>query len=54
MLVPVATRPFGRLPGLHDVPDHWSWIPARLAWLPAFALVLAGCRAAFRRFERNR
>ncbi|MCO6008794.1 acyltransferase family protein [Actinoallomurus purpureus] len=54
MLVTVATRPFGRLPGLHDVPDHWSWIPARMAWLPAFALVLAGCRAAFRRFERNR
>jgi peptidoglycan/LPS O-acetylase OafA/YrhL len=51
MLVTVATRPFGRLPGLHDVPDHVTWVPARVAWLPAFAFVLVGCRAVFRRFE---
>ncbi|MEV5748657.1 acyltransferase [Actinoallomurus sp. NPDC052308] len=51
MLVTIVTRPFGRLPGLHDVPDHWSWIAARMAWLPAFASVLAGCRAVFQRFE---
>ncbi|WP_308206868.1 acyltransferase family protein [Actinoallomurus rhizosphaericola] len=51
MLVTLATRPFDRLPGLHDVPDHWSWIAARMAWLPAFASVLAVCLAMFRRFE---
>ncbi|GAA0327045.1 acyltransferase [Actinoallomurus spadix] len=51
MLVTSAMRPFGRLPGLLDVPDHWGWVAARVAWLPAFASVLAGCLAVFRRFE---
>ncbi|WP_052423230.1 acyltransferase family protein [Nonomuraea candida] len=35
------------LPGLHTVPDGPAWLSARLAWLPAFALVLLMCRAAF-------
>ncbi|GAA3596046.1 acyltransferase [Nonomuraea rosea] len=35
------------LPGLHTVPDTPAWLPARLAWLPAFALALLACRAAF-------
>ncbi|GAA3966794.1 acyltransferase [Streptomyces marokkonensis] len=43
----------GRLPGLHTFPDGLGWVAARLAWLPAFALVLAGCWAAFRSFERG-
>jgi hypothetical protein len=51
MLVTVVTRAFGRLPGLHDVPDHATWVPARVVWLPAFALALVGCGAVFRRFE---
>jgi Acyltransferase family len=51
MLVTVAVRPLGTLPGLHDVPDHGTWVAARVVWLPVFASVLAGCRAVFRRFE---
>lgn len=34
------------LPGLHTVPDGPAWVLARLAWLPAFVLVLLMCRAA--------
>jgi peptidoglycan/LPS O-acetylase OafA/YrhL len=41
----------GRLPGLHTRPDGPVWIAARLAWLLVFALVLAGCWAAFRSWE---
>ncbi|WP_399886866.1 acyltransferase [Streptomyces sp. BBFR51] len=43
----------GRLPGLHTVPDGLDWVAARLAWLPVFALVLAGCWATFRSCERG-
>ncbi|MFJ8147733.1 acyltransferase [Streptomyces sp. NPDC096048] len=43
----------GRLPGLHTLPDGLGWVAARLAWLPVFALVLAGCWAAFRSCERG-
>lgn len=43
----------GRLPGLHTLPDGLDWVVARLAWLPVFALVLAGCWAAFRSCERG-
>lgn len=43
----------GRLPGLHTLPDGLDWVVARLAWLPVFALVLAGCWAAFHSSERG-
>ncbi|MFE0204663.1 acyltransferase [Streptomyces sp. NPDC058985] len=43
----------GRLPGLHTRPDGLEWVAARIAWLPVFALVLAGCWAAFRSCERG-
>jgi peptidoglycan/LPS O-acetylase OafA/YrhL len=40
--------------GLHTVPDGAGWVLARLAWLPAFALVLLLCRTAFHGFEQVR
>ncbi len=43
----------GRLPGLHTRPDGLDWVAARVAWLPLFALVLAGCWAAFRSCEHG-
>ncbi|MDG6107172.1 acyltransferase family protein [Dactylosporangium aurantiacum] len=43
----------GTRPGLHTVPDTPGWMAARIMWLPAFALVLAACWAAFHRFERR-
>ncbi|MBU6536520.1 acyltransferase family protein [Streptomyces mayonensis] len=43
----------GRLPGLHTLPDGLDWVGARLAWLPVFALALAGCWAAFHSCERG-
>ncbi|MFD5460140.1 acyltransferase family protein, partial [Streptomyces olivaceus] len=43
----------GPLPGLHTLPDGLDWVAARLAWLPVFALVLAGCWAAFHFCERG-
>ncbi|MDF5757678.1 acyltransferase [Spongiactinospora sp. TRM90649] len=43
-----------RLEGLHTVPDHAGWPPARLAWLPVFAAALLLCRAAFHAHERGR
>ncbi|MFH8975150.1 acyltransferase [Streptomyces sp. NPDC017890] len=43
----------GPLPGLHTLPDGLGWVAARLVWLPAFTLVLAGCWAAFRSCERG-
>ncbi|WP_020579181.1 histidine kinase [Actinopolymorpha alba] len=39
-----AGRPF---PGLHTAPDDLGWLLARLAWIPAFVLVLLLCCAAF-------
>ncbi|GLX01457.1 acyltransferase [Microtetraspora sp. NBRC 16547] len=42
------------LPGLHTVPDGSGWVLARLAWLPAFALALLVCWAAFRTHEQRR
>ncbi|MFE2045084.1 acyltransferase [Streptomyces sp. NPDC059477] len=41
----------GRLPGLHTRPDDLAWVAWRLAWLPAFALALGVCWAAFRSWE---
>jgi len=42
------------LPGLHTVPDGLGWVPARVAWLPLFAVALVVCRAAFGTAERDR
>jgi len=43
--------PAGHLPGLHTVPDNLTWVAARLAWLPVFALVLTACWTAFHSYE---
>ncbi len=45
---------FGRLPGLHTAPDGPVWVLARLAWLPAFATMLAVFVALFHPFEDAR
>ncbi|WP_260609720.1 acyltransferase [Streptomyces sp. WAC06614] len=42
------------LPSLHTVPDSWTWIPARLLWLPVFAAALLICWTAFRTYEHPR
>ncbi|WP_406322941.1 acyltransferase [Streptomyces sp. NBC_01637] len=42
------------LPGLHTVPRDYGWVFARLAWLPAFAVALLVCWAAFRKYEEGR
>ena len=42
------------LPGLHTVPDALGWVPARIVWLPLFAIALAVCWAAFSAAERDR
>ncbi|WP_051060493.1 acyltransferase family protein [Nocardiopsis baichengensis] len=39
------------VPGLTSAPDGAGWVAARLAWLPVFALLLAACSIALRRFE---
>ena len=43
----------GRVPGLLTVPAGPGWIAERLAWLPAFAAVLAALWLLFHRFERG-
>ena len=42
----------GRLPCLLTVPASGLWVVERLAWLPVFAIVLAGLWLAFHRVER--
>jgi len=42
----------GRVPGLLTAPTSGIWVAERLAWLPVFAIVLAGLWLAFRRVER--
>jgi len=42
----------GRLPGLHTAPSSPLWVAERLAWLPAFAAMLAILWAVFHRAER--
>jgi hypothetical protein len=42
----------GRVPGLLTAPTSGLWVAERLAWLPVFAIVLAGLWLAFRRVER--
>lgn len=44
----------GRLPGLHTPPASLTWVAERLAWLPAFAVVLGVLWAIFRRAEQAR
>ena len=44
----------GRLPGLLTPPSGAWWIAERLAWLPAFAAVLAVAWLVFHRAERRR
>jgi hypothetical protein len=44
----------GRLPGLQTAPVHLTWVAERLAWLPAFAVVLGLLWAVFRRAELPR
>jgi len=42
----------GRMPGLHTAPSSPLWVAERLAWLPAFAAMLAVLWAVFHRAER--
>jgi hypothetical protein len=42
----------GRVPGLLTAPTGGVWVAERLAWLPVFAIVLAGLCLVFRRAER--
>ncbi len=50
--VTVAGLAIGRVPGLHTAPSGPLWIAERLAWLPAFAVVLAILWVVFHRAER--
>ncbi|MGW2747002.1 acyltransferase family protein [Streptomyces sp. NPDC001450] len=43
----------GRLPGLHTRPDSLTWVAARLAYLPLFALTLALFWLTFRHHEQG-
>ena len=43
----------GRVPGLLTAPAGGLWVAERLAWLPAFAIMLSGLWLAFRRVERG-
>jgi hypothetical protein len=43
----------GRVPGLLTAPIGAAWVAERIAWLPAFAAVLAGLWLAFRHLERG-
>jgi fucose 4-O-acetylase-like acetyltransferase len=52
LIVTMAGLLLGRLPGLHTAPTSAAWIAERIAWLPAFAAVLAVLWLIFHRFER--
>jgi len=54
LAVTMAGLLIGRLPGLHTVPSGALWVAERIAWLPAFAAVLAALWAVFHRAERRR
>ena len=41
----------GRVPGLLTAPTGGLWVAERLAWLPVFAIMLAGLWLVFRRVE---
>ncbi|MHC5903367.1 acyltransferase family protein [Streptomyces sp. S6] len=51
MATTTLALPAGHFPGLHTLPDTPDWALYRLLWLPAFALVLAVCWAAFHGWE---
>ncbi|QNP71232.1 acyltransferase [Streptomyces roseirectus] len=53
MATTALALPAGHLPGLHTRPDTLAWVPHRLLWLPAFALALAVCWAAFHGWENR-
>lgn len=53
MATTATTLPAGHLPGLHTLPDNLTWVAARVAWLPVFALALTICWAAFRTYEQD-
>ena len=52
MATTATTLPAGHLPGLHAHPDTLTWVAARIAWLPVFALALTICWTAFRTYEQ--
>ncbi|WP_406131926.1 acyltransferase [Streptomyces sp. NBC_00989] len=53
MATTATTLPAGHLPGLHTHPDGLTWVAARVAWLPVFALALTICWTAFRTYEQD-
>ena len=53
LAVTMAGQAIGRLPGLLTAPSSTLWIAERLAWLPAFAAVLAVLWLVFHRAERR-
>jgi len=53
MAITATTLPAGHLPGLHTHPDDLTWVAARVAWLPLFALALTICWTAFRTYEQD-
>jgi hypothetical protein len=44
----------GHVPGLLTAPTSAAWVAERLAWLPAFAVVLTGLWLMFRGLEHAR
>jgi hypothetical protein len=48
----VAGLAIGWLPGLHTAPANAWWVAERLAWLPAFAAMLALLWLLLHRAER--
>jgi hypothetical protein len=53
LAVTTAGLAIGRLPGLLTAPSSAAWVAQRLAWLPAFAAVLAVLWLVFHRAERR-
>ena len=53
LAVTMAGLFIGRLPGLHTAPSDALWVAERIAWLPAFAAVLAALWALFHPAERG-
>lgn len=53
MATTATTLPAGHLLGLHTRPDDLTWVAARVAWLPVFALALTICWTAFRTYEQD-
>ncbi|MFI6550411.1 acyltransferase [Streptomyces prunicolor] len=53
MATTATTIPAGHLLGLHTRPDDLTWVAARMAWLPVFALALTICWTAFRTYEQD-